>query len=153
MKKILGTFAVVAALLLTLALGSPMAASAAAPPVSSTSLTNIPVTGVTGTGDPISGLLSITGVNVANQTVSGTFQQTVAGVPTGPVSTFVASISNLVSPTGQCQILDLTLGPLNLDLLGLVVQLDTVHLNITAQRGAGNLLGNLLCAVANLLNP
>ena len=44
------------------------------------------------------------------------------------------------------------LGPLNLDLLGLVVHLDTVHLNITAQQGPGNLLGNLLCAVANLLN-
>lgn len=29
---------------------------------------------------------------------------------------------------------------------------DTVHLSITAQQGPGNLLGNLLCAVANLLN-
>jgi hypothetical protein len=27
-----------------------------------------------------------------------------------------------------------------------------VHLTITAAPGAGNLLGNLLCAVANLLN-
>jgi hypothetical protein len=44
------------------------------------------------------------------------------------------------------------LGPLNLDLLGLVVTLDTVHLNITAQQGPGNLLGNLLCAVAGLLD-
>jgi hypothetical protein len=57
-----------------------------------------------------------------------------------------------VQATGSCQILDLTLGPLDLDLLGLVVHLDTVHLNITAQQGPGNLLGNLLCAVANLLN-
>jgi hypothetical protein len=37
-----------------------------------------------------------------------------------------------------------------LDLLGLVVDLNQVHL--TAQQGSGNLLGNLLCAVANLLN-
>ena len=36
--------------------------------------------------------------------------------------------------------------------IGLVVHLDTVHLNITAQPGAGNLLGNLLCAVAGLLD-
>jgi hypothetical protein len=57
-----------------------------------------------------------------------------------------------VQATGSCQILDLTLGPLDLNLLGLVVHLDTVHLNITAQKGPGNLLGNLLCAVANLLN-
>lgn len=27
-----------------------------------------------------------------------------------------------------------------------------MHLTITAQQGAGNLLGNLLCAIANLLN-
>lgn len=52
----------------------------------------------------------------------------------------------------SCQILDLVLGPLDLDLLGLVVHLDRVHLNITAEGGPGNLLGNLLCAVANLLN-
>ena len=30
--------------------------------------------------------------------------------------------------------------------------LDTVHLNITAQSGPGELVGNLLCAIANLLN-
>jgi hypothetical protein len=32
------------------------------------------------------------------------------------------------------------------------VHLDQVHLNITAQQGPGNLLGNLLCAVAGLLD-
>jgi hypothetical protein len=53
----------------------------------------------------------------------------------------------------SCQILDLVLGPLDLDLLGLVVHLDRVHLNITAEPGPGNLLGNLLCAIAGLLNP
>ena len=51
-----------------------------------------------------------------------------------------------------CQVLNLVLGPLDLNLLGLVVHLDTVHLNITAVPGAGNLLGNLLCAVAGLLD-
>ena len=49
--------------------------------------------------------------------------------------------------------LDLSLAPLDLDLLGLVVHLDNVHLNITAVPGAGNLLGNLLCAVVGLLDP
>ena len=48
--------------------------------------------------------------------------------------------------------LHLELGPLDLDLLGLVVHLDPVHLDITAVPGAGNLLGNLLCAVAGLLD-
>ena len=52
----------------------------------------------------------------------------------------------------SCQVLDLVLGPLDLNLLGLKVHLDTVHLNITAVPGPGNLLGNLLCAVAGLLD-
>ena len=63
-----------------------------------------------------------------------------------------ASTAAAAAATGSCQILDLTLGPLHLDLLGLVVDLNQVHLNITAQQGPGNLLGNLLCAVAGLLD-
>jgi len=55
-------------------------------------------------------------------------------------------------PLGSCDILNLVLGPLDLNLLGLVVHLDKVVLNITAVPGAGNLLGNLLCAVAGLLD-
>jgi hypothetical protein len=51
-----------------------------------------------------------------------------------------------------CEVLDLVLGPLDLNLLGLTVHLDRVHLNITAVPGAGNLLGNLLCAIAGLLD-
>jgi hypothetical protein len=41
---------------------------------------------------------------------------------------------------------------LDLNLLGLVVHLDRVVLDISAVPGAGNLLGNLLCAVAGLLD-
>lgn len=52
----------------------------------------------------------------------------------------------------ECQILFLDLGPLFLDVLGLQVDLAPVVLDITAVAGAGNLLGNLLCAVVNLLN-
>lgn len=57
-----------------------------------------------------------------------------------------------VAATGSCTILHLTLGPLDLNLLGLMVHLNQVVLDIIAQSGPGNLLGNLLCAVANLLN-
>jgi hypothetical protein len=56
------------------------------------------------------------------------------------------------SALAVCDILHLTLGPLDLDLLGLVIHLDRVVLDITAVSGPGNLLGNLLCAIANLLN-
>jgi len=65
-------------------------------------------------------------------------------------------IHGLASPAqatpGACSILTLDLGPLDLNLLGLHVFLDEVHLLIEAIPGAGNLLGNLLCAVAGLLD-
>jgi len=59
-------------------------------------------------------------------------------------------ITNLL--IGSCDILHLVLGPLHLDLLGLVIDLNQVVLDITAQTGAGNLLGNLLCAITGLLD-
>jgi len=57
-----------------------------------------------------------------------------------------------VPTPGACDILTLALGPLNLNLLGLRVALDPVNLLIEAIPGAGNLLGNLLCGVAGLLD-
>jgi hypothetical protein len=54
------------------------------------------------------------------------------------------------APTISCDVLNLVLGPLDLNLLGLQVHLDQVVLNIIAVPGA--LLGDLLCAVANLLS-
>ena len=51
-----------------------------------------------------------------------------------------------------CDILHLELGPLDLDLLGLVVHLDKIVLDIDAEPGSGNLLGNLLCAIVGLLD-
>ena len=65
-------------------------------------------------------------------------------------------LNNVAAPvqaSGTCPILSLTLGPLHLDLLGLVVDIpNPINLNIVAQSGPGNLLGNLLCSVTNLLN-
>jgi len=49
-----------------------------------------------------------------------------------------------------CPILGLRLQPTDLNLLGLVVHLDTVAIAIAAEQG--QLLGNLLCAVAGLLD-
>ena len=54
---------------------------------------------------------------------------------------------------GACQILNLVLGPINLNLLGLSVRTNQINLRIDAIPGAGNLLGNLLCSITNLLNP
>lgn len=52
-----------------------------------------------------------------------------------------------------CEILNLDIGRINLDLLGLVVNIAPISIDVTAVPGAGNLLGNLLCAVAGLLDP
>ena len=56
------------------------------------------------------------------------------------------------SINATCDILHLELGPIDLNLLGLVVHVDKIVVDIDAQSGPGNLLGNLLCAIANLLN-
>lgn len=71
------------------------------------------------------------------------------GVVTSVVRT-LAIPAAVVDPT--CAILHLDLGPLNLTILGLNINLNRIILDITATPGAGNLLGNLLCAVTNLLN-
>lgn len=69
----------------------------------------------------------------------------------GAVGSAATSAAAAATP-GTCSILNLVLGPLHLNLLGLVIDLNQVTLNITAQSGPGNLLGNLLCSVAGLLN-
>lgn len=95
----------------------------------------------------VTGALNITNFSVVNGVLTAVGTLTGAA-GTGPVQIPVTSIA------GSCQILDLVLGPVDLNLLGVVVHLDQVHLNITAQSAPGNLLGNLLCAVAHLLdNP
>lgn len=77
-------------------------------------------------------------------TITGTFTDTA-----GHVTNFTTT---MLGATGTCPILNLTLGPLDLNLLGVMVHLNQVHLVITAQSGPGNLLGNLLCGVTHLLD-
>jgi hypothetical protein len=82
---------------------------------------------------------------------------TLTGTLTDSLGNVIGTVTQAITlPVGigqaTCEILDLELGPLDLDLLGLVVHLDRVNLEITAEQGPGNLLGNLLCAVASLLD-
>jgi hypothetical protein len=88
------------------------------------------------------------GALMAVGTLSGTFTDAATGV----VTTINAVVRIPVTVSGTCQILHLELGPLDLDLLGLVIHLDRVVLDITAESGPGNLLGNLLCGIAGLLD-
>jgi len=72
----------------------------------------------------------------------------------GPNQSAQASQGLPPLPTGTaCQILSLDLGPINLNLLGLVVRTNLIQLRIDAVQGAGNLLGNLLCGLTGILNP
>lgn len=57
-----------------------------------------------------------------------------------------------ISAQAVTDILHLKLGPIHLDLLGLKVDTSEICLEIDAVSGPGNLLGNLLSGVANLLN-
>lgn len=56
-------------------------------------------------------------------------------------------------PGNACSILALNLGPVNLNVLGLVIRTNEIQLRIDAVQAPGNLLGNLLCALTGLLNP
>jgi hypothetical protein len=60
----------------------------------------------------------------------------------------VLHVRRFASAQTICPVLDLTLGPLDLNLLGLMVHLDKVHLTITAD-SEGGLLGRLFCSIAN----
>ncbi len=154
--KIIGTGT---AVLLAGALGMAPAASAAsgapapaagAVAAAQPAATTLPVTGTLPDGTAFTGTLS----NLSTSVVDGVVQLTgtISGtnLPAGG-TTFTAPIQDLAATQG-CRILTLDLGPLNLDLLGLVIDLAPVSLDITAVPGAGNLLGNLLCAVAGLFD-
>ena len=90
---------------------------------------------------------------VANGIVTGTDSNGVSHF--GTVTTAVSSTTSAAAPKAAaavCSILHLVLGPINLNVLGLQVMTNQIVLDINAIPGAGNLLGNLLCDVANLLN-
>jgi hypothetical protein len=145
---------------LSLAVGLSVFASTAtaARPAPTANLT-VPITG-TGTsalGETVNfaGQFTVQQFTVLNGGLAavGQLTGTLTNTVTGAVQTVSQQLTiPITQATGTCQILDLTLGPLDLNLLGLMVHLDQVHLNITAQSGPGNLLGNLLCGIAGLLD-
>lgn len=53
------------------------------------------------------------------------------------------------TPSGALQVLSLTVPPIDLNLLGLILQTSTIQVNATAQSGNGQLLGNLLVDLLN----
>jgi hypothetical protein len=112
------------------------------------------VTTATGPGT-FNGTATITRFVNDNGTVTAVGVLTGIVTPaTGAPSTLITTFAAPVVIQATCQILNLVLGPLHLNLLGLVVDLNQVVLDITGVTGPGNLLGNLLCGIAGLLdNP
>jgi hypothetical protein len=74
-----------------------------------------------------------------------------------PVSLAPSASGAQIPPTpGACQVLSLTIEPIDLNLLGLRVRTSRIDLRIEAIPSTvpgGGLLGDLLCGIANLLNP
>jgi hypothetical protein len=149
---------------------SPSSASAARVqrPVPSTAVTNAPLKNAAGdiigsfTGTvtlqhvdvvagQIIGTLAFAGTSVVNGVTNPNYTDTGKMVMyTSASAASTAAVAPLA--LGSCPVLDLDIGAIHLDLLGLVVDLSAIHLDIVAQSGPGNLLGNLLCAVVGLLD-
>jgi hypothetical protein len=143
----------IALLTLVVATTGVVAATAtAAPPNAAAAVSIAPAQ----TGGVLDGVFEITdfAVNSAGQLVANgvfTGTATIGGI-TQEITTTASVIITQVDAPGSCSILDLVLGPLHLDLLGLVVDLNQVVLHVTAETGSGKLLGNLLCTVTRLLD-
>jgi len=93
-----------------------------------------------------SGLTSLPTTVAANRLTTAAKQ---GGLTAGPGFALPVQAPTALPPVpgGICTVLDLVLGPLDLNLLGLMVHLDRVHLRITADPTKG-LLGSLLCSLA-----
>lgn len=153
------------------ALMAPVAASAATTPagIKTTSLASVPLSGASASKKTFTGHFNVdrfvakNGKTYAVGTLTGKLgsskvDKTNVAIPT-KVQKSTTSSSSMDPRAASCSVLHLVLGPVNLNLLGLVVTLgggtlanQPIVLDITAVPGAGNLLGNLLCDVSNLLN-
>lgn len=130
------------------------AAAQATGGIGSIPITNHPVT-LNGAPATFNGVLQITRfADVGGQlTAIGTLTGTVTDAAGNVLRTVAEAVTlPVASISATCQILHLVLGPPHLDLLGLVIDLNQVVLDITAQQ-AGGLLGQLLSGLLCSTNP
>src|SRR5919199_5261975 len=145
--------------LCTLAIGTAAVGATATPASAQTTPIVVPVTGTAtnalGQVVNFAGQFTLQSFQFVNGQLSavgrltGTLTNTVTGVTQAVDQVITLPIGQA---TGTCQILHLVIGPIDLNLLGLMVHTNQIVIDITAQSGPGNLLGNLLCAVAHLLD-
>ena len=112
-------------------------------------------------GQTTSGKVTITGFayDQATQTLRASGSITYVNPNNGqevtqPFVNAPATLTESGAPTSPvCQILNLDIGRIFLNLLGLEVDIAPISIDIRGRTGPGNLLGNLLCALAGLLDP
>ena len=128
--------AIVALSVLVMSSGLPQAVAAPKP----TSISIIPT---------ITSVALVNGVLTATGTATAVIHGQTTTVPfSAPID---VTASPNPDPTDPCAILDLRLGPIHLNLLGLDVQTSPICLVLTGFPNGG-LLGQLLCGLANALN-
>jgi len=128
--------AIVALSVLVMSSGLPQAVAAPKP----TSINIIPT---------ITSVALVNGVLTATGTATAVIHGQTTTVPfSAPID---VTASPNPDPTDPCAILDLRLGPIHLNLLGLDVQTSPICLVLTGFPNGG-LLGQLLCGLANALN-
>ena len=128
--------AIVALSVLVMSSGLPQAVAVPKP----TSISIIPT---------ITSVALVNGVLTATGTATAVIHGRTTTVPfSAPID---VTASPNPDPTNPCAILDLRLGPIHLNLLGLDVQTSPICLVLTGFPNGG-LLGQLLCGLANALN-
>jgi hypothetical protein len=90
-------------------------------------------------------------VNSALQTAANVSSLSLPDPPPADPTTSSPMTATPSTTTGS-QLVTLTLNPLNVNLLGVNVQTSQIQINIAAQSGNGDLLGNVLTDTSNLLN-
>jgi hypothetical protein len=137
--KLPALIALVSALVAVLAIAPPASAAPAAGSLTLPATCTAP-----GTTDPVACTVELVGFTTQNGALAAVIR--VTNNVTGATQTIVASLTpSTTQQGGSCTLLDLTIQPIDLDLLGLHLHTDTIHLVLTAQRGT--LLGNLLCGL------
>lgn len=143
MKGKLVLLTLMATLVAALAAAITAAPASAAPPA--TTGVTLPATCTDPvTGDAVACTLQLVGFTTQNGTVQAVLNLT--NTVTGQTTRIVAALTPVTQQQGgTCTLLDLTIQPIDLFLLGLHLHTDTIHLVLTAERGT--LLGDLLCGL------
>jgi hypothetical protein len=97
-------------------------------------------------------LVNLTGVNAALNTVLASVVDLV-NAGSLAVTGLAAGSFGQATATGTTPVLDLSVAPVYLDLLGAVVTTSPIHLNVSATAGDGLVLGNVLTSLTDLFNP